>query len=146
MRGAPALDRCVPGRGQPDRLGENGGEAGSRDAVQGLVPPVVGGHAEPVDGGGDVLHLVDLLLEGHARDKVGGARLEGEALIEIGNGVGHARRRLGPGRNGEAQCEGKGDDDFAHRSTPRAMGMVELAAALTGPRWSYYVLSTNKGK
>src|SRR5262249_2443617 len=60
----------VPGGGETDSLWEDGGVAGARDAVQGLVPPVVGRDTEAIDRRRDVLHLGDFLFQGHSRDQV----------------------------------------------------------------------------
>ena len=55
--------------GQTDGLGKAGGRAAARHAVQRLVPPVVGGHAQPLDRGRVVAELRRLFLEGHAGHK-----------------------------------------------------------------------------
>ncbi len=60
----------VPGSGEGDGLGEDGGHAVACDAVEGFVPPVVGGDAEAFDGGGVLLQLLGLLGEGHACDEI----------------------------------------------------------------------------
>ena len=41
----------VPRGGEADGFGENGGASGAGDAVEALVPPVVGRHVEARDGG-----------------------------------------------------------------------------------------------
>jgi len=56
----------VPSSSEADGLRENGGGAGTGDAVEAFVPPVVGGDVEAGDGGGDVLHLGDFFVEGEA--------------------------------------------------------------------------------
>ena len=65
-------DRCdlvqqrgVPGGGEADGLGKHRGVAGARRAVEAFIPVVILGDAEARDGGGMVLHLGDLLFEGH---------------------------------------------------------------------------------
>jgi hypothetical protein len=55
----------VPGGGQTDGLRKDGGYASAPDAVQGFVPPVVGGHAQPLDGRSVIDHLRDFFLQGH---------------------------------------------------------------------------------
>ena len=52
----------VPGGGEADGLRENGGDAGTGDAVEAFVPPIVGGDLQTRDGGGDVLHLGDFFF------------------------------------------------------------------------------------
>ncbi len=53
---------AIPGRAEADDLGEDGGASAASDSVACLVPPVVGGHAEPLDRGAVVEELADLLL------------------------------------------------------------------------------------
>ena len=77
----------VPHRRQADRLREHRGDAGARDAVQALVPPVVGGDAQPLDRRRLVQHLRRLLGERHAPDQIVDARLERQ--------VGVLERKLG---------------------------------------------------
>jgi len=74
----------VPSGGEADGLGENGGDAGARDTVETFVPPVVGGDLQARNGGGDVLHLGDFFVEGHAGDEVVDAGVERERGVEIG--------------------------------------------------------------
>jgi hypothetical protein len=49
-RAHPSYEIGVPARGQPDRLGEDGGLAEPGDPVQRLGAGFEGGEAEPVDG------------------------------------------------------------------------------------------------
>ena len=56
----------VPRRGDANRLRKHGCQPRARNAVERFVPPVVLGHAEPRDRRRDVLHLHDLLFEGHS--------------------------------------------------------------------------------
>src|SRR5215472_4994589 len=58
----------VPGGGKADGLRKNGGVPGARNAVQGFVPPVVGGNTKARDCTGDVLHLRSFFFQRHARD------------------------------------------------------------------------------
>ena len=52
--------------GQADGLGEDGRRAGAGYAVKHLVPPVVGGHAEPRNGRRIIFQLGGFFLQGHA--------------------------------------------------------------------------------
>jgi hypothetical protein len=74
---------CVPCRGQTDRLRKDGRVTGSRDAVQGFVPPLVLRDAEPLDRRRGILHLQDFLFERHARDEIVDARLDREARVQV---------------------------------------------------------------
>jgi len=67
----------VPRGGHADGLGEDGGDAGAPDAMEALVPPVVFGDAEPLDGCGAVYHLGDLFFQRHASHEIARASLEG---------------------------------------------------------------------
>jgi hypothetical protein len=51
--------------------------------VEGFVPVIVGGDAQPGDSGGIVAHLGDLLFQGHAGDKVLDAFIEWEGRVEV---------------------------------------------------------------
>ena len=73
----------VPGGSEADGLGKNSGDAGTGNAVKSFVPPVVGGDLEARDGGSDVLHLCDFFFDGHPRDEIGDALIDGEGGIEI---------------------------------------------------------------
>src|SRR5262249_40142288 len=101
----------VPRRGHSYCLREHGGQAGSRDAMERFVPPVVRRYTESVDRGRDVLHLLDFFLQRHPADEIAGARLEWERLILIG-------QRLCDGT--DADCRNKRDhtcesgDDSVH--------------------------------
>jgi len=75
---------AVPGSGETDGLGKDGGDAGAGDAVEALVPPVVGGDVEARDGGGHVLHLGDLFFKGETRDEVVDTLIDGERRVEVG--------------------------------------------------------------
>ena len=82
---------------------ENCGDAGARDAVQALVPPVVGGNVEARNGRGRVLHLGDFFIESETRDEIVDALIDGERGIEVrsgdlGRGVGWRKRE---------NCEGE---------------------------------------
>jgi hypothetical protein len=76
-------ERVVERRGQGDGLREDGGRARARHAVQGLAPPVVGGHAEARDGGRVGDELAHLLLERHAPDEIGHALLERTRRVPV---------------------------------------------------------------
>jgi len=106
--------RAVPGGREADRLWEHRGQPRSRDAVQPLVPPVVDRHAEPLDGGRGVLHLVRLLLERHAAHEIGGARLEGERFVLVGGGLRGGWRR-------DKGTEGERREDAARVTVERMM-------------------------
>ena len=73
----------VPSGGQANGLRENSGMTSARDAVQAFVPPVIGGNAEARDGLGDILHLGSFFFEGHARDEIVDALIDGKAWIQI---------------------------------------------------------------
>ena len=89
--GGRAEDQAgVPGGGQADRLREDGGASGARHAMQTLVPPVIGGHVQPLDGGRRVHHLGDLLFQGHTGEQVL------DALLERGVGILIKRHALAP--------------------------------------------------
>jgi hypothetical protein len=51
--------------------------------VQGFVPGLVVGYAEPGDGGGPVFKLGYFLVEGHTADQVVGALRRGQLGIKI---------------------------------------------------------------
>jgi len=88
--------------GEPDGLREDGG-APLDDTVQGLVPPVVGGHPQALDGGSGALHLAHLLLEGHAGHEIRRSALRGQIRIEVGR---RARRLSERRRAGQQeQCD-----------------------------------------
>ena len=55
--------------GEADGLGEAGSGAAPGQAVQPLVPPVVGGNPQPLDGGRVKAKLSGLFLHGHAADQ-----------------------------------------------------------------------------
>ena len=100
-----AHQRLVEGGGHADRLREDRRRAGSRDTVEALVPPVVGGDAEPLDGRGGVHELRDLLLHRHSGDQVCRTLLEAEAEIQV-RGLaagGLSLLRIGRPDGGEAQ-------------------------------------------
>jgi hypothetical protein len=80
--GTHALD--VERRRQRDRLREDGGDSGARDAVQALAPPVVGGDAEAGDGGRLVQHLRRLLGQRQAGEEIVEACRDREIRIEKG--------------------------------------------------------------
>jgi len=73
----------VPRGAEANGLGEDGGVAGAGDAVESFVPPVVHGNLQTRDGGSDVLHLGDFFLEGHARDEIVDALLDGVGRVKI---------------------------------------------------------------
>ena len=70
----------VEGGRQPDGLGEHRGRPGPGHPVEGLVPPVVGGHPQPGDGRGVVLHLGALLRQSHLGHQVVGP-FPGRSLV-----------------------------------------------------------------
>ena len=67
-------ERAIPGRSEPDDLGKNGGAAAAADAMAGLAPPIVGGHAETLDRTALVKQLADLLQQRQAADEIVDAR------------------------------------------------------------------------
>jgi hypothetical protein len=97
----PLFEIGVPGGGQSDGLREYRSFAGAGHAVERLVPPTIGRHAEPLDGGRLVLHLADFFFEGHTADQIGGAFFGGEIGITVHRGVG--------GLAGERQGQRQGD-------------------------------------
>ena len=121
----PEHEAVVPGGGQADRLGKARREAGARDPVQRFVPPVVLGDAQPLDRGGHILHLRDLLLERHAADEVADPHLEWELLVLVAR-----RLRLHPARVGErvAQHSGGGEQHPFHACFRSAGEKRSLAA------------------
>src|SRR5256884_8034721 len=70
------VETVVPRSGEADGLRKHGREPRARDAVQALVPPVVLGNPEALDGGRPIHHLRHLLLERHAADEIRRAPLE----------------------------------------------------------------------
>ena len=72
-------------RAQADRLREFGDTVVSH-SVQRLAPPHVGGNVEPGNGGGFILHLRGLLLEGHALHQIRGPLLRRQGRIQVGSG------------------------------------------------------------
>ncbi len=82
-RGHAENETVVPRGREPDGLGEHRAESVACDAVQGFVPPVVGGNAQTVDRGRDILHLEDLLIQRHAPDEIVHALADGTRLVEI---------------------------------------------------------------
>ncbi len=89
-----AVDQIgIPGGRKTNGLREDGGISRARDAMQALVPPVIRGNDEARNRRRDVLHLRNLFLEGHARDKIVHALWDGESGIQIGSGGGFFRRR-----------------------------------------------------
>ena len=60
----------IPGGGHADRLWKYSGDAVVRDAVQRLVPIVVGRQTEPRDGRRGVLQLRDFFGQRHATDQI----------------------------------------------------------------------------
>src|SRR5260370_4065072 len=71
-----------PSSGKTDGLRKNSCISGARDAVQAFVPPVVCGNAEARNCRSNILHLRNLFFEGHARDKIVNALLQGKAGFE----------------------------------------------------------------
>ena len=97
-----AMDQIgIPGGGETDGLGENGCISGARDAVQTLVPPVVGGDAQARNRWRDVLHLRNLFFKSHARDQIVYTFLGGQAGVQI-----RSARHLVHGRSGPNLCRG----------------------------------------
>src|SRR5689334_6537478 len=84
----------VPGRRQADRLRKDRRAPGAADTVEALVPPIVSGDAEPVDGRRIVHHLPDFFFERHAGDQVV------YPLLERSVGIAVERRSLAPQRDG----------------------------------------------
>ena len=65
----PLHERFVEHSGHADGLGEAGGGAAPGEAVQSLVPPVVRGDPQPLDGRRVEAELSGLFLSGHAADQ-----------------------------------------------------------------------------
>ena len=130
--------RRVPGGGQADGLREHGRPA-LHDAVQGLVPPVVGRHAEARDCRRGALHLQHLLLERHARDQIRRplpGRQLGVAKGGVGRRLGHPDGR-GQGRQGEG--EGGGPEPVRHAmTTGMTLGVAPFSAS---QNWSSFTTS-----
>jgi hypothetical protein len=123
-----ALDeRIVPRGGQADRLREHGGVAGARDAVQAFAPPVVGGDAEPRDGGRRGLQLAGFFFQCHAGQQAlgprGGIGLRGE----YGQGGQGQRQRHG-GRDG-----GPGQVSRCHMRFLMGCGRRTMRARMLAP-------------
>jgi hypothetical protein len=93
-------ERSVERGSEADRLREDGGDARARDAVEGLVPPLVGRHPQPRDGRRLVRELRDLLFDRHARHEVARSHFEAEIGIEVGRVPGRVAvaTRRGPRR------------------------------------------------
>jgi hypothetical protein len=86
----------VPGGREADGLGENGGNARTGNAVESFIPPIVGGDLEARNGGRYVLHLGNFFFDGHARNEIGNALINGERGIEVDGRRGwRVRWRLG---------------------------------------------------
>ena len=113
-------ERLVEGGGEPDGLGEDGGDAGAGHAVETLVPPVVGGDPQARDGGRIVRELRDLLCGAHPRDEVPGSRLEVERQVLVG-GVGGPVGRGGLGRDRSRHQGQPGDDGRRQGSAKKDM-------------------------
>ena len=64
-----AHERNVPSRSETNRLGEDGRIARTSDSMQTFAPPVVFGHVQPWNGDRMILHLGDLLFQGHLADQ-----------------------------------------------------------------------------
>jgi hypothetical protein len=88
----------VEGGRQSDGLGKDRGDPCASHAVQRLVPPPIGGHAEALDGGRAVHHLGDFFLARHARHEIAGSGQKRLAQVEIerGSGSGAAGSRAVP--------------------------------------------------
>ena len=90
--GADLLHKvCVEHGGHGDGLREHGGRARARHAVQRLVPPVIGGYAQPLDGRGCVDHLAGLFLQRHAGDQVLCPLGKGEGFVQVFRGFRHRK-------------------------------------------------------
>jgi len=83
---------CIPSGCEADGLGKDGCIPRPRHAVQALVPPVVRRNAEAGNCWRHVLHLRDLLFQGHARNQIVHALLQGKARVEICGASGFLRR------------------------------------------------------
>ena len=117
----------IPHGRHADRLREHGGDAGAGDAVQPLVPPIVGGHAEAGDRGGGMAGLPGLLLQRHRRDQRLGSSVEVERRVAPGRrrcrrwrGCSGDVLRLGrcgaaAGQRRQDEVEGSGDKGGAMR-------------------------------
>ncbi len=101
---------AVPARGHRDRLGEDGRLARARDAVERLVPIVVGRDAEPRDRRRDILHLRGLFLKRHPADEIVDARRDRRLGIAVELGMG--------GKRGEQRA---GQHDRERGETPGGM-------------------------
>ena len=71
----------IPGCGQANGLGKDGGIAGACHAMQPLVPPGVFGDAQPRNGRRGHGHLGDFLFRRQAPDQVGDALLDGQRRV-----------------------------------------------------------------
>jgi len=117
--------RRIPGGGEADGLREHRGTP-LHHAVQGFVPPVVGRHAQALDGGRGALHLQHLLFQRHARDQVCGPARRGQLRVEVG---------LGPallhGHPGGYQCrQGEHDECRLPQSGRHARCSLQLHAGV----------------
>ena len=69
-----AVEILIKNRGQANGLREHRGRARAGHAVQRLVPPVIGRHAQPLNGGRVVFQLRELFLQSHLIHKRLGQR------------------------------------------------------------------------
>ena len=84
----------VPGRGQANRLREDGCVPCARDPVQGLVPPIVFVQTKARNAGSLVIHLGGFLFQRHAANEIPGAGFRAQGRVHIGQDY---RCRLGRG-------------------------------------------------
>ena len=86
------VERRVPGCGKSDGLGKHGGNPVAGDAMQGLVPPLVGGDAESRYALGVHAELVDLIGQREASQEV--VEAVGEREIGIAEGMHGGRKEV----------------------------------------------------
>ncbi len=110
----------IPRRRHADRLGKHRGVAGARHPVQGFVPGLVVGNAEPRNRRGPVLQLVCLLLQGHAPHQVVGAFAGREVGIQVGGLLSSCNRC----RDAKNQRREKDKAAKRHRIVPPELQIV----------------------
>ena len=92
-RGRPVYQVGVPGGGEADGLREGRGPAGTRHAVERLVPPGERGNPQPLDRARALDHQRGLLVERQAPDEVVHALVDRQVRVPEGERLGRRRGR-----------------------------------------------------